>query len=592
MKSRRFILWTLVLFLFFIKDNASTESISLPSSPQKRTLTRRYDVIKIRGDFLSPFDNVPIQQLRLLAFKNGEITPIPFQIDERDPTGKLVMSKGKTASKDDDNGLLDSNDELVFMVMDAGDKLSDKEKTDKIEIEITDPRYSDKKAWVYLEDSKSPYSPRSPIDYVNYEPSSERIISKNYILGYRKGFMFYNDLIYPSSVGGNGMDFLDRIKVRFKVEFFKGKMVIERSEDSVKAEVTGWIDGPVRVVQASVNHVKLFDMLPPIGFDSLSEYYSTLMASPITVKIPFDLNKITKALGVRTIIADIYGDMPGLVEGKAYTNLCLEGFEHTGHMPVEIYNKIPKKGIQWGFVSKKGVGTWFPRVVFPDPMYQYNNYYLKDDVSFHNPPEDVPGEIAGGVRLILTDYPPELIEQIGTESFMLMFETYFAKPGTSSAEAKEWLDIQDHPLIVGVKFGSNLKPKPKKNSKKSSLPPWKGGCDGTITDNIGRKIPLKKIAFFIGSIDVDARLYFGGERVEDKTFHKLALSQLKSMENYIVDYDPYTKTKMAMFTKIKLKSGEAMNLMSCKACGWAGVDEDSRVVYLSNSQISRIDFSD
>lgn len=578
-------------FLLFLNERAPTQSTP-SSSPQKRTLTRKYDVIKVRGDFLNPFDGVSIQQLTLIAFKDGKTVPIPFQIDERNPTGKLVMKQGKIASKDDDNGLLDSNDELVFMVMDAGDKLSDEDRADKIEIEVTDPRYPDKKAWVYLEDAKSPSPPRSPIDYVNYEPSSERIISKNYILGYRKGFMFYNDLIYPSSAGGNGTDFLDRIKVRFRVEFLKGKMVIERSEDSVKAEVTGWIDGPVRVVQASINHVKLFDMLPPIGFDSLSEYYPTLMASPITVRIPFDLNKIVKALGVRTIVADIYGDMPGMVGGKAYTNLCPEGFDHTGNMPAEVYNKIPKKGIQWGFVTKKGVGTWFPRVVFPDPMYQYNNYYLKDDISFHNPPEDVPGEIAGGVRLVLTDYPPELIEQIGTESFMLMFETYFAKPGTSSLEAKEWLDIQDHPLIVAVNFGSKLKAKPRNNGKRSGLAPWKGGCDGVITDNIERKITLKKIAFFIGSIDVDARTYFGGERVNDKTFHKFALNQIKSMENYIVEFDPYTKTKMAMFAKIKLKSGEAMNLMSCKACGWAGVNEEGRVVYLSNSQIKRIDFSE
>lgn len=594
MKNRKIRSLASLFILLLITSFAGEDSSLLvaaqnPVAATRRTLPRKYDYIKVKGEFLRSMCGVAIERLSILASKDGKLSPIPFQIDERDRKGHYIMKFGKTAGKDEDNGALDANDELVFMVSDAGDRLPSSELAGRLEIEITDPRNLNQRAWAYLARYDSGKTPRSTVDYVTYDPKAERVISDRYILGYRKGYMFYNDLIYPTSNGGNGKDFMDRIKVRIRVEFFKGKMNIQRSEDDVRAEVQGWIDGPVRVVQCTINYVKVFDMFPPISFNSMSEYYSTLTASPITVKFPFNLNMVMKTLGINTITADVYGDHFGMVGGRGYTSLSPEGFDYTGHMTPEIYNKIPKKGIVYGFATKKGVGTWFPRVVFPDPMYQFNEYYITDDVALNKPPDDVPGEIGGGIHLDVRNYPPKLRDWISGESFMMKFETYFAPSGITSAEAKEWLDIQDYPLLVAVHGGEGAQAGTSAK-KPGAGPPWKGGCNGAIVDVFDRKIPLKGIAFFVGDIDVDPRSYFPGERMSDGSIFAVPLTTVKTITNYTVEYDPRTKLHNAMCSKLILTNGSILDLIGCRACGWAGADEEGRVVYFSNAQIQKIEF--
>lgn len=592
MKIRNSYFWLAVVFILsamgFIAPGDGGAAGTSGATP--KSLTRKYDVIIVKGQFLRNYSGVPIPQLALFAYKNNSLDPIPFQIDERDPKGRLVMMGGKTAGKDIDNGKLDANDEMVFCAMDTGDRLPDAERADKIEIEITDPKHPSQHAWVYLHNIKSGKAPRSSVDYINYDPKTERIMSKNYILGYSKGYMFYSDVIYPASVGGNGKDFFDKVKFRIKVQFAKSEFL--RNEDSVRAEVQGWIDGPVRVVQTTINYLKIFDMLPPVSFNSISEYYPYNHTSPIIVKFPFDLTAIQKTLGIKTIIADVIGDMPGLVGGNAYTNLYPQGFVYTGHSTPEDLKKIPKMGLVWGYATKKGVGTWFPRLIFPDVMFQFNSFYITDNESVSNPPDNVPGEIGAGLELNLANYPPapQGISQMMKDSFMLKFETYFAPPGLTPDGAREWLDIQDYPLLVDIRAGSAVE-KPPAATKVAVAPPWKTGRNVTITDVRERKCCLGSTAFFVGGIEVDARQHFPGMRISDGTYHIIPLGKINSITNYTMDLEPRSKIQMAMISKLALTDGTSMDLLGCRCCGWGGMDEEGRVVYFNNAQIKQVDFA-
>jgi len=593
MKNKAFVILT-VWFSGFCLALALSLAPGRPrasdGSSTQKNLARKYDIINIKGEFLPPYNGAPIEQLALLAYHNGSLSPVPFQVDERDRKGRYVMTHGKTAGHDEDNGALDGNDELIFCATDTGDRLPAGERATRIEIEVTDPRYPDRHGWVYLAWYKSDKPPRSSVDYVDYDPRSERIISKNYILGYRKGYMFYNDLIYPVGAGGNGRDFFDRIKFRTRIEFLGGKVALVRNEDAIKAEVQGWIDGPVRVVQSTINYIKIFDMLPSVSFNSLSEYYPYIQTSPITVRFPFELGTVVKTLGIKSMIADVYGDMPGMVGAIGYTNLSPTGYVYTGHAQQSVLDKMPKLGLVWGFATKKGVGTWFPRLIFPDTMYQFNSFYISDNESLQNPPDDVPGEIGAGVRLDIRKFPPMVLQMMSKESFMLKFETYFAPPGLTPESAAEWLDIQDYPLLWDVNVGGSVE-NAGHACKIRTAPPWNTGQDGVITDARNRKIALKGIAFFIGGPEVDPRQYYPGENVANGSFHLCKLANLKSITNHIVEFDPYTKTKMAMFSKVTMTNGSTMDMMTCRACGWAGVDEEGRVMYLSSAQIQRIDFN-
>ena len=570
----------------------SRAQTAVTSGATQRSLPRQHDVIRVSGKQLSRFEGVPIKQLSLLALKDGKLSSIPFQVDERDRKGHYIMTSGKRAGKDEDGGKLDANDELVFLGMDTGDRLSESEQLaggSRAEITLTDPRYPNHRAWAYLGKYDSA-APRSNVDYVRYDSSTEQIISKYATVGYKKGFMFYNNLSYPKSAGGNDEDFLDRIKFRFMVDFLGGKAKLVRNEDCVTAEVAGWIDGPVRVIQLTENSVKLFENLPSIRFDGLSEYYPHMMSTPINIRFPFEMSKVAKILGIRTISATIIGDLAGLVGGKAYTNQGLAGYTYTGNATEENMKKIDREGIVWGMATKAGVGTWFPRLVFPDVMYQYNWFYFTDNLTLNNPPDDIPGEIGAGVTLDLLNSPPEVTKWLGTESFTLKFETYYAKPGATPADARKWLDILDYPLFVDV-YGGDAPQTGTSGKSASAGPPWKKGCDGVITETRGRKIELKKIAYFIGGVEASARNYFLGERVTDQTFYNIPLNKIRSISNHYVDYEPVTKTQFAMFTEVVLTDGAKLDLLSCKMCGWGGSDDEGRVIYLSNTQTERIEFS-
>ena len=152
--SRKIGLFAIVCAVVFAFAAGSRgEQITGGEGIARRTLPRQFDVIKVQGDLLGRFDGVPIKNLSLLAFKGGTLAPIPFQIDERDRKGRYVMTAGKAAGTDEDGGRLDPNDELVFLLKDAGDRLPTGKRAEggnRIEIEMTDPRNQRQRAWAYL----------------------------------------------------------------------------------------------------------------------------------------------------------------------------------------------------------------------------------------------------------------------------------------------------------------------------------------------------------------------------------------------------------------------------------------------------------
>src|SRR5512143_306472 len=84
-----------------------------PAAPRTVTaLDRAEDPVVMTGSHFPAFSGVPLSELVLYAHRAGDWQAIPFQIDEVSVTGTYVISDG---------GLLDDNDELVFMAADAGD---------------------------------------------------------------------------------------------------------------------------------------------------------------------------------------------------------------------------------------------------------------------------------------------------------------------------------------------------------------------------------------------------------------------------------------------------------------------------------------
>ncbi|MFN2165401.1 MAG: hypothetical protein ACK2U9_03985, partial [Anaerolineae bacterium] len=180
----------------------------------------------------------PVDQIFVYRYSGGAWEQIPSQVDERDTGGNYVP---------EEDGIMDVNDELVFMSGDVGDLTTDPI-GDALPItglwdvvEITDPLNPGDQGWVYVVHSTT-LSNTNPADYVNYDTDTQRVTSDDYSLGW--AVTGHNGLDYMSLFGGD--DVLDRTKVRISYRFI---FLFELTEDDFPLDSLVLIkDGPVRAL--------------------------------------------------------------------------------------------------------------------------------------------------------------------------------------------------------------------------------------------------------------------------------------------------------------------------------------------------------
>ena len=76
------------------------------------TLIRELDPVVVLGSAMPDFAGVPLAQLFVYKYSGGAWSQIPWQFDE--VVGGVIVTLG--------NGLLDAQDQLVFMAAEAGDQ--------------------------------------------------------------------------------------------------------------------------------------------------------------------------------------------------------------------------------------------------------------------------------------------------------------------------------------------------------------------------------------------------------------------------------------------------------------------------------------
>jgi len=174
------------------------------SAATGKTLDRDLEPVIVTGAAISAFAGVPVNQLFVYTYADGNWEQIPAQVDE-------VTARGAYTEAED--GLLDANDEVVFMAMDLGDQAvgmvptADGQPISALwyEIEVTDPISPTRKGWAYLVHS-SVLTPTFTADYVSFDPIQLRINGMNYHLGFAASRPWVEYL----SLGDSETDILDR----------------------------------------------------------------------------------------------------------------------------------------------------------------------------------------------------------------------------------------------------------------------------------------------------------------------------------------------------------------------------------------------
>jgi hypothetical protein len=221
------------------------------------TIERIEEPIELEGAAVPSLLGHSVDDFAVYKWDGEGFQAIPFQVDERGPGGGYFGEEAET-------GYLDDNDQIVFMIEDAGDRArtdawldhANVDPDHRYQIEVEDPLNPGQKGWVYL--FLGADLPRSADDYVELISDNPLIVGSD---RYREEYFpdlpgAQSGLFLLPGIGGNEVDVNDRMKFRLKLS----PLFDWQTEEDGQVEETNTKDGPVRVI------VAYNISLPIIGF--------------------------------------------------------------------------------------------------------------------------------------------------------------------------------------------------------------------------------------------------------------------------------------------------------------------------------------
>jgi len=269
--------------------------VALSNTGVAQPAPRLGDVVRITGGDLATVSGTPIERVGVLACTAEACHPIPFQVDERDAEGRWVLDHGPEPTHDDPPGVIDDNDVLLFNANDAGESAARRNlPTETLaEIRIYDP-VSGATRWAYLTRSGE-RAPRAEASDVQYDPSADRVMGNRVSLGFGQGVPDY------LAVEG-GPNLLDRLKVRASATFLFGLIHFTRSEADLRTQFMGWHAGPIRVIRAQRQWVRLGWGIHSPTFGSYTYFYRDRAELPVGLRLNFRPTYFFGDIVVRVIL--------------------------------------------------------------------------------------------------------------------------------------------------------------------------------------------------------------------------------------------------------------------------------------------------
>lgn len=424
---------------------------------EKKTLNRKEDPIVILGNKLKNNLGKDIAKMSLFSCVDGKVKPIPFQIDEIMPDGNWVLpsaspalqekiKKGKIKpEKDVDDGHLDDNDQLVFMIRDSGDRVSaDRYPAGAAAVDgirLVDP-IDGGTSWVYLcsFEGNPPLSDKKYVEYIWSKGQIEgQIINRDAVIGFDPEMA--NSPNYMSVWGSDNI--LDRMKIRFKFSIFGLNFYL--NETNLVSEMSFYKAGPVRIIRRIKTSIRFtrFFKTPMAAVENL--YYDKIQVLPIRIDIPMNIKPFSKYMSIRVRGGAEYRDLKGW---KVKLETDPNWFAVNGKMD-EIEKNAKGEGakmiILWGpkgallydiVLDRKPDGTHQETPITTDILYL-------DDETYLEPPEKFPGQVPGFA------YWMKNLEKLSKGTFYFYVNQYNIT-GYKAEMEKEYLDILDKEVEVYV----------------------------------------------------------------------------------------------------------------------------------------------
>lgn len=289
-----------------------------------RTLQRLADPVIIEGASLPLLSGKDINHIRVYVFHEHRPVAIPYQIDQRRSTGDWVWSvvyrqryeidsngayaplirepesTGYGTVDDQDpkgKALLDSNDQLVFMASDLGDRGVDVQRALHSglvqQIEVVD-NADGTRGWAYA--AWYPDSPpaRSKTRYMHYSARDRMVSSPVYDFHFSDK---HAAVIHNLRV--DGFPIIDRIRINGELMLDLPFMnsAIRFTEEDIHGYTEGYIAGPVRIIRRNIAHLALFGGLLNSSEVTCDHFYYPRHAEiPVCLSIRFPVRQVSMTL--------------------------------------------------------------------------------------------------------------------------------------------------------------------------------------------------------------------------------------------------------------------------------------------------------
>jgi hypothetical protein len=259
-----------------------------------KTLERAHDPIVLTTAALGRLSDSQTAAWRLYRLEAGRPVPIPFQFDPVDARGDVVVDAPEQFE-------LNTNDQLVFMARDIGDRAPDGwwlAGGDAVfEIEVTEPVHAGR-GWAYLVHFADHAPAPSPEQYVTYDRATNHARSALYEVEYAPRRNFFTGLRILPAAGGDGRNLLQQTRMLGRPTFrlLLANLTLGFTEQNSIVAVDGVRTGPVRAVRRVQLSVDLGHHFPELPSGTVYTYhYLTSYTTPSRIGIPWLLLKTLRS---------------------------------------------------------------------------------------------------------------------------------------------------------------------------------------------------------------------------------------------------------------------------------------------------------
>jgi len=396
---------------------------------QRKTLTRIFDPVIVTAAKLPALTNDTIKVFTAYRYINNNFELAPFQIDEVDGKGLFLRESDTIA---------DTNDQVVFMPNDTGDRApADKwingSADVRLELEVTDP-ITNEKSWLYL--FRHVKNPPRVTPHVRYSrgpvtAGADTVFATSYTEAHDdKGWFVDTRIRAPF---GDNQDIMDRQKVLVSGRFSVINVTINEQENVGYRSIRSG-GGPVRVLrELGINLIVFGSVLDSTG-SFITQYFPySMVFGAQNVKIP----KVD-GLTINTIRQSV--DLNERANGMRFFNAFNQNgitIDGTVDSPVKTITD-PPDGLNW-FMRTGTPGTMLTLMNIPVIGTKRELYYTDDS---RNNTDDTGDKKSYGDTGILVSSPAQ------QSSFSFEFSTYYLEKNQAVAIGEQFKQRALKPLQV------------------------------------------------------------------------------------------------------------------------------------------------